>query len=226
MKKDFDVSGKRRHHPSRQGEIVPADSFSALLVDRSVGYVYVSGDMTPSQLVLLKGANLFVDGGFGTGTSIQANMMDKAKPLSVLGVRTIKAGASPGVSLLLFEKTAIGNPEITRTLRAIDHSTLLVCTTDARALFDACMMHISESVPGNRPFRKAAEDLVAQARQTLADLGEDIRVGLINDNLHSVHYSYNKDAYTSAKDFLNPPLRLASVGIHPRDALTPAPENG
>ncbi len=198
MKGDFEKSGRKVPPSLREGMTLSSDDFSALLVSRRDGFVYVSGDVLAPQCAVLHRGNLFIDGALGLNASVVCQWVTKDEPLSVLGVRTLKAGAVPDVPVLIFESADLADPGMVKTLRGISHATLLVWAEDARALFDACMTHIAGSTPGSRAFRTAAEELVLAGQQTLADLGASVRTSLLNDNLHSVRYEYNRGLYVSA----------------------------
>lgn len=198
MKGDFEKSGRKVPPLLREGMTLSSDDFSRLLVSRRDGFVYVSGDVLAPQCVVLQRGNLFIDGALGPNASIVSQWMTRDEPLSVLGVRTLKAGAAPDVPVLIFESADLSDPGMLKTLRGISHATLLVWAEDARALFDACMTHVAGSTPGARAFRTAAEDLVLAGQRTLTDLGAPVRAALLNDNLHSVRYDYNRGLYVSA----------------------------
>ncbi len=198
MKDAFEKSGRKIAPPLREGMTLPSETFSALLIDRADGFVYVSGDVLAPQCAVLHRGNLFIDGALGPNASVVSKWMTGDEPLSVLGVRTLKAGAAPDVPVLIFESADLADPGTVKTLRGISHATLLVWAEDARALFDACMVHVAGSTPGSRAFRTAAEDLVLAGQRTLTDLGAPVRAALLNDNLHSVRYDYNRALYVSA----------------------------
>lgn len=212
MKNDFDISTRRRVLSVREGITIPSNAFSALLVDHRAGFVYVSGDMKSPQCAQLNRGHLFVDEAIGPGVGITSKWMNQGEPLSVLGVREIKAGAAPNVPILLFEKADVNDPDVARTLRGIPHATLLVWTDNARDLFDACMMHAADSAPGKRSFRTAAEDLALQALKALEDLGEPVRAAFLKDNLAHVRYPYREEIYVKSTSVL---------GSSPSDAQTP-----
>ena len=198
MKDAFEKSGRRFPPPLQEGMTLPSETFSALLVSRSDGFVYVRGDVHAPQCAVLHRGSLFIDGALGRNASIVSKWTTRDEPLSVLGVRTLKAGAAPDVPVLIFESADLADPGTVKTLRGISHATLLVWAEDARALFDACMMHVAGSTPGSRAFRTAAEDLVLAGKRTLTDLGAPIHAALLDDNLHGVRYDYNRALYVPA----------------------------
>lgn len=184
MRESFKETVENQIRTIRLGEIVSPVSFSSLSVPPSAGFLYVSGCLKSGQTVGLERSSVFIEGGVGGGSRVDAGLLSEDSPLSVLGVREIKPKAELNVPVLIFQSADLENPDVLGTLRNISWHTVLVRTTNARALFDACMEHISDSSPGSRSCRTAAEELVKRATQTLQDLGlTTIRTALVNENI-------------------------------------------
>lgn len=154
---------------------------------------------------------LFVEGSVGTRIFRGASEGSEAI-LPILALHEIKPGLCiQDIPLVIFQSADSDDPDILRTLKAIPPETLLVRTTRAKALYDACVSCLQnpmflEEISFMKGTDKAAarEKLVITALETLQNEGyPKIQAAFLSDNraIFGQQWGFDGRPYIALRDF-------------------------